>query len=93
ESNAGSSSNAYKYAGQWGYRNDGDDGLMHVGVRYYDPLVGRFISADTYLGVVENPQSLNRYNYCGGEPVNQVDPTGHFGVFLSSSAIWARPPV
>jgi YD repeat-containing protein len=30
ESSAGSSSNVYKYAGQWGYRNDGDDGLMHV---------------------------------------------------------------
>ncbi len=61
ESNTGSSSNAYKYAGQHGYRNDGDDGLMHVGARYYDALVGRFISADTYLGEIGNPQSLNRY--------------------------------
>jgi RHS repeat-associated protein len=77
ESSAGSSSNAYKYAGQWGYRSDGDDGLMHVGARYYDPLVGRFISADTYLGEIENPQSLNLYNYCEADPVNHADPTGH----------------
>jgi YD repeat-containing protein len=40
ESSAGSSNNVYKYAGQWGYRNDGDDGLMHVGARYYDPATG-----------------------------------------------------
>jgi hypothetical protein len=45
------SNNVYKYAGQWGYRKDGDDGLMHVGAWYYDPLVRRFISADTYLVV------------------------------------------
>jgi len=77
ESSAGSSSNAYKYAGQWGYRNDGDDGLMHVGARYYDPLVGRFISADTYLGDIGNPQSLNRYVYAENDPVNFVDPSGH----------------
>jgi RHS repeat-associated protein len=77
ESSAGSSSNAYKYAGQWGYRNDGDDGLMHVGARYYDALVGRFISADTYLGEVGNPQSLNLYIYVENDPVNYVDPTGH----------------
>ncbi|MCS6861583.1 MAG: RHS repeat-associated core domain-containing protein [Abditibacteriales bacterium] len=77
ESSAGSSGNVDKYAGQWGYRNDGDDGLMHVGARYYDPLVGRFISADTYLGEIIRPQSLNRYNYCEGDPVNYVDPTGH----------------
>jgi YD repeat-containing protein len=41
ESSAGSSNNVDRYAGQHGYRNDGDDGLMHVGARDYDPLVGR----------------------------------------------------
>jgi RHS repeat-associated protein len=77
ESSAGSSNNVYRYAGQWGYRNDGDDGLMHVGARYYDALVGRFISADTYLGDIGNPQSLNRYAYVESDPVNHVDPTGY----------------
>ncbi|MCS6862740.1 MAG: RHS repeat-associated core domain-containing protein, partial [Abditibacteriales bacterium] len=84
ESNAGSSNNAYKYAGQWGYRNDGDDGLMHVGARYYDPLVGRFISADTWLGDITRPQSLNPYVYCEGDSVNHVDPTG----FDKQKTIW-----
>jgi hypothetical protein len=50
---------------------------MHVGARYYDPLVGRFVQADTWLGEVGNPQSLNRYVYVENDPVNSVDPSGH----------------
>jgi len=45
----GSSSSPYMYAGAWGYRTDGDAGLMHVGARYYDAQVGRFITRDTLL--------------------------------------------
>jgi len=83
ESSTGSSNNAYKYAGQWGYRSDGDDGLMHVGARYYDPLVGRFLQADTWLGEITRPQSLNRYGYVENDPVNAVDPTGHLPWWLA----------
>lgn len=28
------------------------------------------------LGHLSDPQTLNRYAYCGGDPVNYVDPTG-----------------
>jgi RHS repeat-associated protein len=66
----GSSTNPYMYAGDWGYRNDGDAGLMHVGARYYDAQVGRFITTDTVLS--EHP-----YLYCEGDPVNALDPDGH----------------
>jgi RHS repeat-associated protein len=93
ESSTGSSNNVYRYAGQWGYRNDGDDGLMHVGARYYDPLVGRFISADTWLGEIARPQSLNRYVYCEGDPVNTVDPSGHKGISSILSWVKANPGV
>lgn len=65
----GSSSNPYRFAGLWGYRDDGDAGLLHVGARYYDPQVGRFISRDAVLS--EHP-----YLYCEHEPVNAVDPSG-----------------
>ncbi len=54
---------------QWGYRDDGDAGLLHVGARYYDPQVGRFTSRDAVLS--EHP-----YLYCEHEPVNKVDPSG-----------------
>jgi RHS repeat-associated protein len=69
----GSSTNPYLFAATWGYRNDGDAGLMHVGARYYDAQVGRFLTRDTVLS--EHP-----YLYCEHEPVNSVDPSGHFGV-------------
>ena len=41
-----------------------------VGCRYYDPDAGRFISRDTDL-------SQSPYAYCGGDPVNFTDPSGH----------------
>jgi len=65
----GSSSSPYMYAGAWGYRTDGDAGLMHVGARYYDAQVGRFITRDTVLS--EHPCL-----YCEHHPVNWVDPGG-----------------
>jgi hypothetical protein len=43
---------------------------MHVGARYYDAQVGRFLTRDTVLS--EHP-----YLYCEHEPVNCVDPSGH----------------
>jgi RHS repeat-associated protein len=64
---------AYTFAGDWGYRDDGDAGLLHVGARYYDPQVGRFLSRDAVLS--EHP-----YLYCEHEPVNVVDPSGYFKV-------------
>ncbi len=66
---SGSSTSPYMYAGDWGYRNDGDAGLMHVGARYYDAQVGRFITRDTVLS--EHP-----YLYCEHEPANFADDDG-----------------
>jgi len=81
----GSSANPYRFAGAWGYRDDGDAGLLHVGARYYDPAVGRWTSADKWLGDLYRPLSLNRYLYCEDEPVNRVDPSGRIWVRL---VIW-----
>ena len=50
--------------------------MMHLGCRFYDPELGRFIQADPLLGNPYNPQSLNRYTYCANDPVDVVDPTG-----------------
>jgi RHS repeat-associated protein len=69
----GSSSDPYQYKSEYGYRTDGDgaygQGITKVGARYYDPLFGRFITRDKDLG--QSP-----YAYCGGDPVNFVDPSG-----------------
>ncbi len=76
----GAATNPYRFAGIWGYRDYGDASLLLVGARYYDPQVGRFITADTWLGFPFDPQSLHRYLYVGADPVNQVDPTGRWKV-------------
>src|SRR5579864_747255 len=72
----GSSGTPYQYGATSGYRNDGDAGLLHSGARWYDPTIGRWISADTTLGDTANPLSRNRYAYCEGDPVDAVDPDG-----------------
>jgi len=52
-------------------------GLYNYGARFYDPEIGRFITADTIVQAPYDPQSLNRYVYCRNNPINYVDPTGH----------------
>ncbi len=56
------------------------DGLYYYGARYYDPGIGRFISADPIVPQWTNPQSLNRYSYCYNNPLVFVDPTGHLSI-------------
>jgi RHS repeat-associated protein len=53
-------------------------GLYFYNARYYAPLSGRFISADTIVPEPGNPQDLNRYAYARGNPLKYTDPTGHF---------------
>jgi RHS repeat-associated protein len=72
-SSTGTSPTDMKYTGQ---RLDAT-GLYYYGARYYDPSIGRFISADTIVPHFTNPQSLNRYSYCLNNPLKYVDPSGH----------------
>ena len=43
-------------------------GLCDYKARFYDPALGRFISADTVVPEPGNPQALNRYSYVLGNP-------------------------
>jgi RHS repeat-associated protein len=51
--------------------------LYDYNARYYSPLIGRFISADTIVPGAGNPQALNRYAYVLGNPLKYTDPSGH----------------
>jgi RHS repeat-associated protein len=52
-------------------------GLYYYNARYYDPQIGRFISADTVIQNPATPQCLNRYSYCLNNPLKYTDPSGH----------------
>jgi len=45
---------------------------------YYDPVIGRFITEDSYWGEASDPLSLNLYTYCHNNPIRYIDPTGHW---------------
>ena len=56
---------------------DEGTGLHYYNARYYDSEGACFTSMDTYRGDSFLPQTLNLYMYCGGDPVNYTDPSGH----------------
>jgi len=58
--------------------DDDETGLYNYRARLYDPLLGRFISADSIVPEPGNLQAFNRYSYCVNNPLVYVDPSGHF---------------
>jgi len=64
-----------------GQRNDSYIKLIQMGARWYDPSLGRFISADTIVPDFANPQSLNRYSYTRNNPLKFRDPSGHREIY------------
>jgi RHS repeat-associated protein len=61
-------------------RLDKETGLYCFGRRSYDPTLGRFVTTDP-SGFADGP---NLYAYCGGDPVNLIDPDGQLSKSYSS---------
>jgi RHS repeat-associated protein len=53
--------------------HDPDAGLVHFGVRDYDPTIGRWLTRDPLLFEAGDP---NLYRYANGDPVNRIDING-----------------
>lgn len=65
----------YKFGGK---ELDEASGLYYFNARFYDPIVGRFITADTQLGgSLIQPSVFNRYAYTLNNPIRYADPSGH----------------
>jgi RHS repeat-associated protein len=58
--------------------------LLGNGYRTYNPRLMRFHSPDSLSPFGEG--GLNPYMYCGGEPVMNSDPTGHYFGWISTGA-------
>ena len=76
-------------AGFTGHIKDSATGLNYMQARYYDPLIGRFLSIDPVTFMDSgHPGSFNRYAYTFNDPINHNDPDGEFA-FLVTAAIGA----
>lgn len=70
----GISVSSYQYTDQ---ELDAESGLYNYDARLYDPIVGRFASADVMVQAPFYSQSFNRYAYVFNNPLVYVDPTGY----------------
>ena len=61
-----------------GYYYDRETGFYYLNSRYYDPKIGRFINADSYVSTGQGIVGYNMFAYCGNNPVNASDPMGDF---------------
>lgn len=59
-----------------GHEFDAESRLYYMGARYYDPALGRFLTADRVAPNHGDPQDLNRYAYARNNPTTLTDPTG-----------------
>jgi len=78
----GSTPTDRRYTGQ---REEASFGLYFYNARWYDPALGRFIQADTIVPGAGNPQAWDRYAYVNNNPLYYTDPSGHWGISISSS--------
>ena len=67
--------NRFGFAGEM---LDAVTGQYYLRARFYNPVIARFLSEDTYYG-----EGLNLYAYCHNNPVRYVDPSGHEGLICS----------
>jgi RHS repeat-associated protein len=59
-----------------GEATDALTGMVYLRARWYAPQDGRFITRDTWKGDLNEPMSLNAWNYVQANPINYFDPGG-----------------
>ncbi|MDV3434681.1 RHS repeat-associated core domain-containing protein [Stenotrophomonas sp. C2852] len=62
--------------GYTGHVSDAATGLSYMQQRYYDPMIGRFLSTDPVGPDVDAGANFNRYKYAANNPYSFKDPDG-----------------
>ncbi len=74
-----------------GYVYDTETGLYYLSSRYYNPVWGRFINADTADVLGASPDKANwdknLFAYCDNAPVNRKDDGGDFWNIVAGAVI------
>ncbi len=67
-------SNRYGYVGEHGYQSHDEFPYLHLGARYYDPAMGRFLQRDP-IGI---DGGANVYGYASQRPTAGTDASGEY---------------
>ena len=78
---SGSTPTPFGFAGNHGYQQDDETGLMRLGHRMYDASTGRFISRDPIQ------DGYNWYVYCENDPVQKIDSGGLWPAWVGDALI------
>jgi RHS repeat-associated protein len=62
-------------------------GVIHMNGRVFDPLIGRFMSADPHIQAPGNLQSYTRYAYVWNNPLRYTDPRGYYVTSSDGSTV------
>ena len=63
-----------------GYYYDTDTGFYYLQSRYYDPIIKRFLNADSYESTGQGFIGTNMFAYCNNNPVKYIDFTGSLAI-------------
>ena len=75
--------NRFRYTGQ---QYDAVTSQYYLRARFYNPVIGRFLQEDTYLG-----DGLNLFAYCQNNPLMYYDPSGYAGMVCADKyAQWKK---
>ena len=70
--------NPFRYRG---YYYDTDLKMYYLQSRYYDPVIGRFISPDKFATTGQSVLGSNMFAYCLNDPTNNVDLNGYYSIW------------
>ncbi len=87
---SGTTPTSYRFTGQ---REEAALGLYFYNARWYDPVLGHFLSPDTIVPEAGNALDYHRYAYVRFNPLKYEDESGHCATLANGEANWENDAV